>query len=90
MQNPKYEQYLKHKQEAFEAICSRCGKCCGADNDPCVNLELTAIGIYRCRCYAQRLGKQLTQGGNIFTCVPIREHIRQGSLPENCSYRSKR
>lgn len=84
------ERYLElsgDKERKFEAVCSMCGECCGALDDPCSNLERGQDGKYFCRDYANRLGPQKTLLGHIFSCVPIRDHIVAGSLRPKCAYR---
>ncbi|MFQ5951989.1 MAG: hypothetical protein ACE5JK_01105 [Candidatus Omnitrophota bacterium] len=70
----------------FEAICKRCGECCGASDDPCLNLVKTKDGLYFCKDYKNRLKEQKTVSGKTFRCVPIREHIEKGTLKSGCSY----
>ncbi len=81
-----YTEYLKNKEEEFESVCKRCGRCCGADNDPCRNLEKAPDGRYFCREYSDRLKQQRTARGNSFHCVSIREHMKKGFLPPGCAY----
>ena len=83
-----FNDIMKEKDEAFEAICKRCGACCGAFDDPCSNLVKLETGKYACKDYDNRLGPQVTvSGNNGFTCVSIREHIKAGSLRSCCAYR---
>lgn len=70
----------------YEALCKRCGKCCGAETDPCDNLKKDACGGYYCASYESRLGRQVTVSGRVFTCVPIREVVRKGLPNEGCGY----
>jgi len=71
----------------FESICSRCGSCCGAyDGDACSNLVNAGGGTYSCKNYEGRLGLQQTVSGKIFTCVPIRELLKEGQLRPECAY----
>jgi hypothetical protein len=77
----------QHKSsEEHEALCKHCGKCCGLETDPCVNLKKGALGIYYCAVYESRLGRQLTVSGRVFTCVQIREVVRIGLPSEGCGY----
>ena len=83
-----YNNILLEKDDEFEAICKRCGACCGAFDDSCSNLERLEDGKYSCKDYANRLGPQVTvSGNNGFNCVSIREHIKAGSLRACCAYR---
>ena len=81
-----YNKYLEDKEGEFEAICLKCGACCGALDDPCYNLVQTEDGKYFCRDYDSRIGLQKTVSGNSFHCVSIREHITTGTLHPGCSY----
>ncbi|HPS21070.1 MAG TPA: hypothetical protein PKY78_08810 [Candidatus Omnitrophota bacterium] len=83
------EQYLNEKHSDFESKCLRCGLCCGAGDDPCENLSRQSDGTYICRVYGTHHGPQRTISGSVFTCVPITEHIRFGTLREGCGYRDK-
>ena len=74
------------RNEEYEALCTRCGKCCGLETDPCVNLKKDSKGGYYCASYDTRLGRQVTISGRVFTCVPIREVVRKGCPSEGCSY----
>ncbi len=81
------EKQLKDIEE-YEAICRRCGRCCGSDtSDPCINLKEGPPGIYYCADYKNRLGTQVTVSGRHFTCVPIREIINKGLPYEQCGYK---
>lgn len=74
----------------FEALCLRCGECCGAfDGDPCRNLQFDeSSGRYYCRDYENRLGPQKTISGHTFDCVPIIQNLKRGCYHEKCAYRS--
>ncbi|MGD2278872.1 MAG: hypothetical protein PVH45_02110 [Candidatus Omnitrophota bacterium] len=87
MEARRYLNLMKDKDEEFEAICKRCGKCCGAGDDPCRNLAKKHDGSYFCKDYDNRLGRQKTVSGRIFNCVSIREHIAKDSLKPGCAYR---
>ena len=85
----RYDQYLLNQEQAWNARCTRCGSCCGADEDPCENLQLLSPGLYACQVYERRFGAWRTRSGKSFVCVPIRDKIAQGqSWPgdENCGY----
>lgn len=88
MEKQGYTDKLKKMDDDFERICRLCGLCCGLeDGDPC-SMLIFEQGRYLCKCYPERLGPQKTVSGKPFTCVPIRERIRQGALPESCAYRN--
>ena len=87
MDKKQYEKFAEKSEKEFEAICSRCGECCGAGNGPCKNLKKLEDDTYICRSYKDRLGAQETVSGQTFNCVSIREHIRNKTLPPGCSYR---
>jgi len=81
--------YIRRQEEeraAFEALCKRCGACCGRDDEPCANLAADEKGNYYCRAYETRIGPQVTVNGCAFNCVPIQE-VLKFSLPcEGCGY----
>ncbi len=81
--------YTKKQDEwraEFEALCKRCGKCCGIEQDPCSNLVISPDGRYTCKIYEDRLGPQKTVSGKAFTCVPINEVINKGMPHSSCGY----
>lgn len=82
----KYLRLQRSREMEFEAACKRCGACCGAQDDPCMNLAEVEKGTYVCQAYAHRLGPQRTVSGKAFNCVDIREHISSGTLREGCGY----
>jgi hypothetical protein len=84
----RYHAYLSQKNDEFESICRRCGSCCGSGDDPCEKLRKDVDGGYYCLDYQNRLKPQLTISGRSFHCVPIREHIKAGTLRSGCAYRS--
>ena len=81
--------YLSKQEEecaVFEALCKRCGVCCGRDDEPCANLAADERGNYYCRVYKNRMGPQVTIKGCAFNCVPIQE-VLKFSLPcDGCGY----
>jgi len=87
MDNRKYYKLLQQKNFHFEKVCTRCGECCGASDDPCSKLVKQPDGTYFCKDYANRLGLQKTISGKSFHCVSIREHIEGKTLHEKCAYR---
>ena len=69
-----YEDHLREKEAAYEALCKRCGACCGANEaDPCSHLLKDAEGLYFCSTYNDRLGLHKTVSGKEFNCVPLRK-----------------
>ncbi len=86
MDSARYLDSQKEAQAEHEALCRRCGLCCGLyDNDPCRQLVKTGDGKYSCRVYEQRLGVQYTVSGKLFHCVPIRDFLN-GERSFNCAY----
>lgn len=81
-----YADSQRKNSEEYEALCRQCGKCCGLETDPCVNLKKEMSGRYYCAIYGSRLGRQVTVSGRVFTCVQIREVARVGLLNEGCGY----
>ena len=84
------ETYRKKQDQGLvehEALCKRCGKCCGTDSsEPCANLGTDPQGKYYCKSYDNRLGAQRTISGRTFTCVPIRDVLSKGLPYEGCGY----
>ena len=81
--------YLRKQEEnerSYEALCKRCGACCGAlDGDPCEELRREESGRYFCSVYGHRVGMHKTVSGKEFACVPIRD--LRPSLPfKGCAY----
>ena len=71
-----YETYLRNVSESYEALCQRCGVCCGAgayESDPCAQLKKGPDGRYFCATYENRVGMQKTNSGKEFKCVPVRK-----------------
>ena len=82
-----YFKKLEYQNEAYEALCRRCGVCCGAStSDPCANLTKRADGTYDCSVYAARHGIQRSVSGSMFACVNIREVIASGTEYPDCPY----
>ena len=86
MDSKKYEKSMLEGEGKFESLCKRCGECCGCLDDPCQNLVKVEAGKYYCKDYENRLGRQRTLSGQVFSCVPIREHIKNGTLRAVCAY----
>ncbi|MFA6281402.1 MAG: hypothetical protein WCY05_02735 [Candidatus Omnitrophota bacterium] len=57
----------------WEAICRRCGGCCGAFDDPCQHLKKDSNNLYICEIYLNRLGTRKTIRGENFNCVSIKK-----------------
>ena len=86
MHDIEYNEYLRKKEAEFEAICIRCGECCGSADDPCRNLVKQKSGGFICKAYENRFGPQKTVSGAEFMCVSIREHILGETLRPTCAY----
>ena len=71
----RYNDWQEIKAEKWESLCSRCGACCGALDDPCENLR-KMNGRYHCAVYERRFGQWKTISGKEINCVPIREKLR--------------
>ena len=82
---------LKLKEERWEALCGRCGACCGVvEGDPCEHLRGDQKYKYYCSIYENRFGEHRTVSGKILKCVPIRQVIH-GSWPGDdcCGYKKE-
>jgi hypothetical protein len=87
MDDISYFKKLEYQTEAYEALCKRCGVCCGSTtSDPCANLVLQADGTYSCRDYEHRHGPQTSVHGQMFACVNIRDVIASGAYYPDCPY----
>lgn len=86
MDDMAYSESQRKNSDEHEALCKQCGKCCGLETDPCVNLKKGASDKYYCAVYESRLGSQVTVTGRAFTCVQIREVVRFGMPSEGCGY----
>ena len=84
-----YAKYQEKKLADHEALCKRCGVCCGAGNDPCASLKCGADGKYYCESYDDRLGERRTVLGKKFTCVPINEVVAYATPSADCGYAFK-
>lgn len=79
------EQWLKLTQERWEALCGRCGACCGVvEGDPCEHLRGSKKGEYYCSIYENRFGEHRTVNGNVFKCVPVRQIIHNSWPGDEC------
>jgi uncharacterized cysteine cluster protein YcgN (CxxCxxCC family) len=87
MDETAYNNIQEEKLGAHEALCRRCGKCCGADtSEPCANLAEDNSGKFYCKSYEHRLGVQRTVSGLVFHCVNIREVLAKGIPHTDCGY----
>ncbi|MCM8790338.1 MAG: hypothetical protein NC938_01365 [Candidatus Omnitrophica bacterium] len=87
MEEREYEKFLAQRESEYEALCRRCGECCGASGeDPCSNLVGDRHGRYFCKSYSTRHGIQRTISGRTFMCVSIRDVIRSGAYYHGCPY----
>ena len=86
----KYLQWMETKSQAWESLCTRCGACCGALDDPCENLRKDSSDKYFCAVYERRFGQWHTVSGKPLTCVPIRDKLAQGHTwpgEQHCGYK---
>jgi hypothetical protein len=85
-------EHLKSREDAHEAVCVRCGACCGAyDGDPCAHLHKDKDGLFYCDSYEDRLGAQKTVSGERFNCVRIVDILRYSWKGDHlCAYKKKR
>ncbi|MDP8260378.1 MAG: hypothetical protein P9L96_05210 [Candidatus Gygaella obscura] len=79
--NKQQEDYLR-----YEGLCKKCGACCGAFDDPCVNLKKDSNNKFYCKVYNNRFGSQKTVSGKFFNCVPIRDVLKFEPLYPDCVY----
>lgn len=91
MDDKEYDIYQEEKFKVHEAVCMRCGACCGAfDGDPCSNLARQEDGKYFCNDYEHRFEyQQKTIKGIKFHCVPIGDVIKHLGARPNCAYVNK-
>ena len=73
-----YDQIQDKKLQEHEALCMRCGACCGVlEGDPCAHLKKEKDGKYFCDVYDNRFGLQKTVKGEPVLCVPIRNMLHK-------------
>ena len=78
MDSKLYNQHQDKKYQEHEALCKRCGACCGAlEGDPCEHLKKGSDNRYFCDIYENRLGLQKTAKGEPVLCVPIRNMLHK-------------
>jgi hypothetical protein len=70
---PDYNDYFVKSQKRWEALCNRCGGCCGAYDDPCEHLRKDSETTYYCEIYQERLGERKAVSGDKFDCVCVKE-----------------
>ena len=88
MQGKLYLRSLEANEKKWEALCTRCGGCCGAYDDPCRHLRKDKSGKYYCPIYDRRLGLQKAVSGEEFNCVPVREIINDRWKKDHlCNYK---
>jgi len=81
----RYLELQLRNEKAWEALCGRCGACCGtADGDPCEHLKTGADRKYYCAIYADRFGLRKTVSGKTITCVPIRNILHKSWPGDDC------
>ena len=88
----RYDRWQEEQGQAWEALCRRCGACCGvAEGDPCEHVVRLPDGRYGCRIYDHRLGQRRTRSGRLFQCVPIRSILFR-SWPGDacCGYKNNK
>jgi uncharacterized cysteine cluster protein YcgN (CxxCxxCC family) len=89
MEQENYRLKQVKAEEEYEALCKRCGTCCGAfDGDPCEELRQDSHGKYFCSVYEKRIGMHRTISGKQFACVPIRDLMPNLSF-KGCAYLPK-
>jgi uncharacterized cysteine cluster protein YcgN (CxxCxxCC family) len=85
-----YQKKLEEKEKEWEALCLRCGACCGAFDDPCQNLRWAGGKSY-CAVYERRFGTQKAVSGESFNCVHITKLLdKPWKGDEKCAYKQRR
>jgi hypothetical protein len=80
-----FQEWLNQKEGRWEALCGRCGACCGAvEGDPCEHLLGSKKGEYYCSIYQNRFGEHRTVSGKVFKCVPIKQIIHNSWPGDEC------
>lgn len=80
-----YQQIQEKRHRQWEALCTRCGACCGiVEGDPCEHLQGSEIGKYFCDIYENRFGMHKARSGKPFLCVPIRDILHQSWPGDRC------
>jgi len=88
MDDSRYKASQLKKYMEHEALCKRCGACCGIfDGDPCEHLKTHDKKTYYCEIYDKRFGLHKTLSGEPILCVPIRNMLhRTWWGRNNCAY----
>ena len=85
-----YQAYMRAKEHDWEALCRRCGGCCGAFDDPCRHLKRDSQGKTYCEIYDKRFGLRETVNNDKFNCVHIREILSTHWKNDHiCAYKRK-
>ncbi|MDD4294848.1 MAG: hypothetical protein PHP69_04985 [Candidatus Omnitrophica bacterium] len=66
-----YNKAFQKNEKEWEALCIRCGGCCGAFDDPCKHLRKGSDGKFFCEIYDHRFGVRESVKGEKFDCVHI-------------------
>ena len=73
-----YKKMQEKKELEHEALCKRCGACCGIlESDPCEHLKKDSDDKYFCDIYENRFGMQKTLKGEPILCVPLRNVLHK-------------
>jgi len=88
MDEERYADTQDSKILEHEALCKRCGACCGVtENNPCEHLRPAGEGKYSCDIYEERFGLRKTVKGDPVLCVPVRKVLHKDWLGRNgCAY----
>lgn len=86
-----YQRLQEKLERQWEALCRRCGACCGAaEGDPCEHLVKLDNGEYSCTIYTDRFSLHQTVSGRTFHCVPIRNILHQSWIGNShCAYKKR-
>lgn len=87
----KYKKLQRDNEASWEALCKRCGACCGSvEGDPCEHLVQSKSGEYLCNVYENRFGTHKTISGETIRCVDIRNILsREWPGSQHCGYKNK-
>jgi uncharacterized cysteine cluster protein YcgN (CxxCxxCC family) len=86
--NPLYQEYRRKKETEWEALCTRCGVCCGVYEDPCRHLLKANDGKYLCGIYPERFGERESISGKKFKCVHITQILSRSWFNDRfCAYK---
>lgn len=89
MTEKEFDLYQEEKLRQYEALCKRCGACCGAwDDNSCSHLVLSEDNKYFCDIYEDRFGLRRTAKGGFFLCLPVRKILfKSWTGAWQCSYK---